>query len=137
MFHFFIEPVLEKHDDTQHIIDFIFRANMYEECICEGLLALHQIFNSNNSSESVFLDKLQLVLLKQRNKDLITSAMSKFILNVKIQLAGCAILSILVMNGNLCVLYLQCIYEYSCSGCSYLVSTLTILFICLKLLNMF
>lgn len=95
-----IRPLTDGADNPEHIIQYIADTIDHEECVKDGLEALRQLMDASTTQQDPEGTPRAPVLLDQASKNLITLAMWDNISNKDLQLAGCAVLTALVITAD-------------------------------------
>ena len=91
---------MEGKDNPEHIIQYIADTIDHEECVKDGLEALRHLLDNVPATTEGESTPRPPITLDQPSKNLITLAMWDNIANKDLVLAGCAVLTALVINGK-------------------------------------
>ncbi|XP_070175840.1 serine/threonine kinase-like domain-containing protein STKLD1 isoform X1 [Littorina saxatilis] len=91
-------PLAEGQDNPEHIIQYIADTIDHETCVKEGLQALRRLLDSTTALAGGETTPHAPVVLDQASKNLITLAMWDNMGNKDLQIAGCAVLTTLIVN---------------------------------------
>ena len=85
------DSLVENRHDATKVLDYIADAIDHEACVADGLSALADLVRDNESAH---------MLIDQKARNLLSLAMWDNIFNKDVQIAGCYVLSNLVVFGE-------------------------------------